>query len=80
MYYAYVLESLRDGTYYYGSSDNPQARLCERHNKGKVVYTRARMPWKLIYQEQFLTRLEAVRREKFFKSGKGREFIKGLLK
>jgi len=71
MYYAYVLESLRDGTYYYGSSDNPQAR---------VAYTRARMPWKLVYQERFITRQQAMRRERFFKSGKGREFIKGLLK
>jgi putative endonuclease len=80
MYYTYVLESQYDKTFYYGSSDDPITRLNQKHNKGKVIYTRSRMPWKLIYQEEFATRREAMCREKFFKSGKGREYLKSLLK
>ena len=80
MYYAYVLQSLRDGSMYYGSSENPLLRLEMYHNKGFEKYTRSRMPWKLIYSEEFVTRSEAVRRENFFKSGKGREHVKKILK
>ena len=80
MFYAYVLKSLRDGTLYYGSSDNPQKRLADEHNKGKVRYTKGRMPLILIYQEEFVTRSDAMKREFFFKSGHGREYIKNILK
>jgi putative endonuclease len=37
-------------------------------------------PWILIYTENFETRKEAMRREKFFKSGQGREEVKGIIK
>ena len=76
MYFGYVLKSSLDGTFYYGSSDNPERKLFEKHNKGKVTYTKGRMPWKLIYQEEFVSRSEAMKREKFFKTGKGREYLK----
>jgi putative endonuclease len=80
MYYAYVLQSLKDNTLYYGSSDNPKIRLEEQHNKGKVRYTKGRIPWKLVHQEEFTTRAEAMRREKFFKTGVGRSYIQKILK
>jgi predicted GIY-YIG superfamily endonuclease len=31
------------------------------------------IPWSLIYMEEFATRSEAVRRERYFKTGRGRE-------
>jgi len=80
MFYAYVLQSLKDSTYYYGYSANPEARLENYHNKGFETHTSKKMPWKLVHKESFSTRAEAMRREKFFKSGKGREYIKGILK
>jgi putative endonuclease len=33
-------------------------------------------PWRLIYSEEHATRSEAMKREKFLKSGQGREWIK----
>ena len=79
MYYVYVLESLSHHTRYVGSTDNVSKRF-EEHNKGKCRYTKGRSPWKLIYTEEFKTRSEAMQREKFLKSGKGREFLDTLFK
>jgi len=71
----YVLRSLKDNKRYIGFTDD----LCDRinqHNSGKVPSTRNRRPLKLIYTEVYKTRKEAREREKFFKSGKGREYLK----
>ena len=79
MFYIYVLKSLSHGSHYIGSSENPEHRLEYEHNKGKVRYTKGRMPWVLAYKESFQTRSEAIKREKFLKSGYGREFLKNVL-
>ena len=80
MFYIYVLKSLSHGTLYIGSSEDPEVRLKNKHNKGKVRYTKGRMPWEIIYKEEFATRAEAMKREKFLKSGQGREFLKRVIK
>ena len=67
MFYAYILRSLKDGTYYYGSTENVAKRL-DQHNRGKVRYTKGHRPYELHYAEEFAARVEATRREKFFKS------------
>ena len=79
MFYVYVLVSESYGTLYVGSSEDPEKRLREEHNRGKVRYTKGRMPWKLIYTESYTTRSEAMKRERFLKTGKGREFLKGKI-
>ncbi len=38
------------------------------------------MPWELVYFEEFETSVEARKREQYFKTGIGREFIKIKLK
>jgi len=40
--------------------------------------TRSFRPFKLIYQEFFQTRIQAREREKYLKSGVGKEFLKRL--
>ena len=79
MFYVYVLKSLSYGNFYIGSSENPNKRLNEEHNKGKVKYTKGRMPWFLVYKECFLTRSEAMKREKFLKSSQGRKQLSQIL-
>jgi len=74
-WYVYVLKSDKNGDLYKGLTNNLKRRLFE-HNKGKNRSTRANTPWRLIYFERFATRIEARNREKFFKSGSGREFLK----
>jgi len=34
------------------------------------------MPWRLLYCEEYETRSEVLAREKFFKTGKGRQWLK----
>lgn len=62
---------------YKGSTSDLKARLL-KHNKGDVLSTKAGCPWKLIYYEAFINKTDALREEKFLKSGKGRERIKYL--
>ena len=75
MFYTYVLKSLSHETLYIGSSENPEKRLIAEHNTGKVRYTKGRMPWVIIYKEPWATRGEAMKREKFLKSGQGRKWL-----
>ncbi len=67
IYYSYILRSLKDNSFYYGSTSDLEKRLSE-HNKGKVKYTKSRFPWAVHYYEKYNTRSEAVKRELFFKS------------
>lgn len=78
MFYVYVLESLKDGRLYKGLTQDITKRL-KQHNNGENKSTKGFMPWRLIYQEVFETRLEAGAREKFLKSGIGREFLRTKL-
>jgi len=75
MYYVYILKSLKDSKNYIGQTNNLAERL-RRHNSGGVSATKHRTPLKLIYQEKFLNREEAIKREKFFKSHKGYNYLK----
>ncbi|HVT01382.1 MAG TPA: GIY-YIG nuclease family protein, partial [Patescibacteria group bacterium] len=60
---------------YVGCSDNPNRRLVE-HNSGKSSYTKRYMPWDILRTEKFETYLEARRKEKFYKTGVGRQELK----
>ena len=55
---------------------NDLERLIKEHNNGKTKSTRFYRPWKLLFIESFPTRLEAREREKYLKSGIGRDYIK----
>ncbi|MCH8232818.1 MAG: GIY-YIG nuclease family protein [Bacteroidetes bacterium] len=48
----------------------------EKHNSGRVRSTKAKRPLKLIYIEKFPTKSDAYRREMFFKSIDGYNFLK----
>jgi putative endonuclease len=75
MNFAYILRSEVNGVLYKGSTEDLEARLTQ-HNSGMVNYTSKYMPWKLIHFEAFDTRSEAMARERFFKSGRGRDWLK----
>jgi putative endonuclease len=77
VYTVYVLRSLKDGRHYTGSTSDLARRLKE-HNDGKTESTKRRRPFEVIYTEEYGTRVEAETREKFLKSGKGREELKKL--
>ena len=75
MFKTYVLQSLSDGTYYYGHTKNISDRL-KSHNMGRVRSTKAKRPWKVFYFEEFETKSQAYKREMFFKSIEGYKFLR----
>jgi putative endonuclease len=78
MFFAYVLQSAARKKRYVGSAADVVQRLGQ-HNAGLSRWTKSARPWNLVYQEAFETRAEAVRRERYFKSGKGREELDRIL-
>ncbi len=78
MYYVYILKSEQGNHYYTGLTNNLKRRLFE-HNSGYTKSTKAYIPYKIVYKEIFSTRTEARVREKFLKSGVGREFRNKIL-
>ena len=79
MYFVYVLQSQKDFRLYKGFTSNLEKRLKE-HNAGKTKSTKAYLPWTLVYFEKVSDRVEARKREKYLKSGIGRDYLKKILK
>ena len=79
MYYVYILKSLQNGKLYKGLTIDLRRRIKE-HNGGHSTFTRNNGPWKLIYYECFVSRIDAIEEEKFLKSGRGRERLEYLLR
>jgi len=77
-FHVYVLRSQVDGGFYVGLTADVHRRLGQ-HNAGQQRSTKARRPFELWFSERFETRAEAREREKFWKSGRGRELLKRRL-
>ena len=78
MHYVYILKSLKDLKLYTGRSDDLKRRFDE-HSKGKVQATKNRRPLKLIFYEAYSDKKDAIRREKYFKTTKGKITLRIML-
>jgi putative endonuclease len=78
MYYTYVLFNEDDNQFYVGFTKNLKRRI-EEHKNGKVKSTSSRQPLKLIYYEACIDEKDARKREKYFKTGFGRRFLRNRL-
>jgi len=78
-FYVYVLESKQDRQWYIGSTSNLVRRVKE-HNLGLNQTTKAYKPWKLIYYEANLNKLDAKRREYYLKTNQGGRLLRRRLK
>ncbi len=77
MFYVYVIRSLKNGNLYKGSTEDIEKWL-NQHNLGKVSSAKGHRPWVMVHFEKFETRAEAVAREKYWKSGVGREYLRSI--
>jgi len=77
-FYVYILINNLKNKTYVGYTNNLINRLKE-HNSGESFYTKRFGPWKIIFTEQFETKNEAIKKEKYFKSASGRKWIKKTL-
>ncbi len=78
-FYTYVLLSEKDKQFYIGFTNDLERRLKE-HNQGKNISTANRLPIQLIYFEGHLSKKDAMRRESYFKTTKGKTTLRQMLR
>ena len=74
-YVVYILYSERHNKYYRGYTSNLIERFKSHNELSKKGYTINYRPWKVVYVEFCANKTEAIRREKFLKSGFGRKWV-----
>ena len=77
MFFVYVLKSEKTGRRYIGSCKDLKDRL-RRHNSGESKATKHGIPWTLLRVENFPTRSAAMKRERYYKTGRGRDELARL--
>ena len=77
-FYVYVIKS-KEGLKYTGMTEDLALRLKQHNDKSLSFWTKRGSNWKLVYKEKFENKAEALKREKWLKSGVGREFLKRRL-
>jgi putative endonuclease len=71
--------SLKDNKFYIGSTSDLKKRFAA-HQKSFVDATKNRLPVLLIFYEAYLNKYDAIRREDYFKSSKGKITLRTMLK
>ena len=79
-YVVYILYSSKYNIHYTGFTTHLISRFKSHNEFANKGFTKKYRPWKVIYVEFFELKRQAILREKFFKSGKGRELIKRFSK
>jgi putative endonuclease len=74
MFVVYILKN-NQGKIYIGSTSDLNRRL-EEHNITGTGFTSKYRPWVVIHTESFQSRPQAMKREKYLKTGAGRDWIK----
>jgi putative endonuclease len=75
----YILYSEKCDKYYVGHTEFLEGRI-EEHNMGKGgAFSSSCSPWNYVYHEEYLTRSEAMKREKEIKNKKSRKYIEWLI-
>ncbi|MBN1596709.1 MAG: GIY-YIG nuclease family protein [Bacteroidales bacterium] len=77
MFYVYAIISKVNNRIYVGMTSNIDKRLHE-HNTGRTRSTKHYRPWVLFFTEPCESRSDARTREKYWKSGTGKEQLKTM--
>jgi putative endonuclease len=78
MYTVYVLYSEKFQKHYTGYSSDFEKRFVSHNELGTKGWTIRYRPWKIILREEYSTKSEAVKLEKWLKSEVGRIFVSTL--
>ena len=79
MFYTYILYSQMLDRYYIGfTTDTVENRLA-KHLLNKKGFTSKAKDWKIVYRESFLTKSQAMLREKEIKNWRNRKMIENLI-
>lgn len=74
-YFVYIIKSL-EGFRYIVFTEDLEKRLIEHNEKKLSFWTKRGTNWKLIYKEEFENKTDALKRERWLKTGVGRDFLK----
>lgn len=77
--WVYFLQSQTNKRYYIGSSTDPEKRLKNEHNKGKVKATKNRGPWSLVFKHQCKNMTTARKLEWKLKQLKSKKIIEKII-
>ena len=77
-YSVYILYSDSLDQYYIGQTKDLSIRI-EQHRMGRSSSTKRASDWIVVYKEEFETRADAMRREKFIKNKKSRNYLEWLI-
>ncbi len=77
MYYVYAIKSRVKNYMYIGITNDPDRKIKEHNNKREST-TRSYVPFDVIVIEACESRIDARKREKYLKTGVGREYLKSL--
>lgn len=77
MFTVYILYSEKHDSFYIGYTSDIETRLSQ-HNQGLTKSTKSKIPWKVVYTEQFELKLDATRRELFLKAQRNKSFYKKI--
>ena len=77
MVWVYAISSVVRNYIYVGMTKDVDARLA-RHNKGREKITKPYAPFQLIYTEVCANRVKAREREKYWKSGIGKQKLRDI--
>mgnify|MGYP002078584950 CR=1 FL=1 len=72
----YILYSIKSRIFYYGYTSDLIKRYHDHNFSGFHSFTARHRPWVVLYNEMYYSRKDAILREKYFKSGQGRAFVK----
>ena len=79
MFYVYVLKSGLDGNLYVGYTKDLRERF-QDHQNGRVPSSKPRRPLELVFYEAYKSTADAKRREKYFKTSKGKSSLPMMLR
>jgi putative endonuclease len=75
----YILYSFENKIFYTGYTSDLMKRFRDHNVNNYKSFTSKHRPWVVLYTECYFTKSEAMAREKYLKTGMGREFIKNII-
>lgn len=78
MAYVYILQSIKNNSYYIGSTENIEKRF-KQHNSGYVKSTKIKRPYKLVFYQEYESIDKARIIEMKIKKWKRKDYIDRII-
>ena len=79
MFYVYFIESGKNGKIYVGVTEKDPTTRVNEHNSNSNSWSKNNRPFVLKYFEKYFCKVDALTREKFYKSGFGMQIKKIII-